>query len=139
MIRPALAMCALVVAVPALADEPPPAPTFAAEAKVIALKLKPDIGEDGLAWTEVTLSVSRCVAGPCDPHQLLRVLVPVTQWKSAHGKTMGVVRYEWVDEQKVSRTWLVALRLDDGVQAERFQRESDAALEKSEATTVATR
>lgn len=117
---------ALTVAVLA-ADRSDPAAFFSAEGKVVSVKVEVP-GKDFVVWKEVTLSVTRCLAGRCAPHDLVRVRVPASLWRGAHGQHMGIVQYTWQDRQGHPRSWSVALSLDDVEEKERFDRETDVAL-----------
>ncbi len=129
------ALITLLAAVPAFAgtEEPvstPPAAMYSAEAEVLAVK-RLEADEQSPAWNEVTLRVTRCFAGSCAVHQLVKVQVAVEQWTSAHREKMGVVRYEWKDKRGSARVWTLALRLGDTDQKERFERESETALKNA--------
>jgi hypothetical protein len=142
----ALTAAALVVSFPTFADEDDDAPAaqpsarLAAEAKVIAVKMSPT--DDGFAWAEATLKITRCVAGAsCALHQTVTVQIPVAQWRGKHGDVMGLVRYAWKDRAGAAHSWSLALNLDDVDQKDRFDRESDsaAANEGADDSAVATR
>ncbi|MBL8955688.1 MAG: hypothetical protein JNK82_33245 [Myxococcaceae bacterium] len=118
---------ALAVSFNAFADEetPQPAPTFAAEAIQLRVEVKPDGGID---WAEITFKISRCVAGPCFTHQVVKVLTPLNTWRGKHGQTLGIVKYAWKDKKGEGRAWALAMRLDDADENDRFVRESDSAV-----------
>ncbi len=120
---------ALAVSLPAFADEEDegavPAPSFAAEATQLKVEVKPG---DGLDWAEISFKVTRCIAGPCFTHQVIKVLTPLSTWRGKHGETLGVVKYEWKDGAGEGHAWALALRLDDADENDRFVRDSDTAV-----------
>jgi len=126
MFRPTLALLTLAATSTFAGDDTPvPAAKIAAEGTVQAVKLQPT--DDGFAWAQIDLKVTRCVAGPCTVHQSVKAMVPASQWRGKHGETMGLIRYEWSDKDGHKHTWTVALKLDDETEKERFERESDSA------------
>jgi hypothetical protein len=104
-----------------------PLPSFAAEAVVQTVRLQPVEG-DGVDWVEVSLRISRCIAGPCTVHTSVKVRIATDQWRGRHGDPFGVIRYEWKDKNRNARVWAMALQLDDFDQKERFERESMQAI-----------
>ncbi|MBK7861895.1 MAG: hypothetical protein IPJ65_25420 [Archangiaceae bacterium] len=138
MLRNALAAAVVLVSsTPTWADDEDevtrtePAANFSAEAQVQTIRLQPDSG-DGVAWSEVTLKVTRCIAGPCTVAQYVKVMVTMEGWRGRHGDVMGVVRYAWKDKGGGARTWALALRLEDTDQKERFDRECEVAVANAE-------
>jgi len=120
-------------------DTPTPAPSFAAEAVQVKVDVKPG---DGFDYAELTFKVTKCIAGPCFTHQLVKVLTPLGTWRGKHGRTMGLVKYEWKDKKGAGRTWALAMRLDDADEHDRFLRDSDEAVAtvgESTGSAVATR
>ena len=140
----ALTAAALLSSFPTFADEddvaPQPSAHLAAEAKVIGVKISPT--EDGFAWAEATLKITRCVAGTtCALHQTVTVQVPVAHWRGKHGDVMGLVRYAWKDKAGAAHAWSLALDLNNMDDKDRFDRESEVAASNEGAgdSVVATR
>ena len=126
-----LIAAALAVSVPTFADEAAPEATqpeatFAAEGAV--MKVAARSSDDGVDWAEITFKVTRCIAGPCTPHQSMKVVMAFSQWRGKHGETLGLVRYDWKDKTGGPRNWALAHRLDDADQKERFDVDCERAV-----------
>ena len=106
-----------------------PRANFSARAVVMSATTLPAT-DDGMQWTRVSLRISECVAGPCESPQVLELEVPAMKWNGQVGQLMGVLGYAWRDSRTQVRTWHQVLSLDDDVEKERFDRESEIAAEK---------